>query len=73
MSGVYIKGMGMPKNCYDCIFGHNCPQYEALLWNEISKPRKADCPLIEVPNHGRLGDLDKLAEEIRECWDTYPR
>lgn len=58
---LLIKGMEMPKNCYSCWLGHKCPKYEALLWNEIGKERKADCPLIPVPPHGRLIDADKLA------------
>lgn len=27
------------------------------------------CPLIPVPEHGRLGDLDKLVEKIDGIWD----
>lgn len=59
---ILIKGMEMPKNCYSCWLGHKCPKYEALLWNEISKERKADCPLVPIPPHGRLIDADKLAK-----------
>jgi hypothetical protein len=60
--GIYLPDMEMPKNCYNCWLGHKCPKYEALLWNEINKERKADCPLVPVPPHGRLGDLDELKE-----------
>ena len=64
--GIYIKGnIKMPKNCYNCWLGHECPKYEALLWNEISKERKADCPLSYISPHGRLGDLDKLENNLR--------
>lgn len=27
------------------------------------KGRRSDCPLVPVPPHGRLGDLDALAEK----------
>lgn len=64
--GVYIniKGMEMPRNCYNCWLGLKCPKYEALLWNEINKERKADCPLVPVPPHGRLIDADELVNEL---------
>lgn len=59
--GVYIKGMNMPRNCADCFLEHKCEKYEALLWMEINKPRKSDCPLIEVKEpHGRLIDADAI-------------
>ena len=53
---VLIKGMEMPKNCGVCGFKDGC---------EFSVPlteRPFDCPLIEVPPHGRLGDLDELEQ-----------
>lgn len=52
--GVYIKGMEMPKNCGICGFKDGC---------EFSVPlteRPFDCPIIEVPPHGRLIDADKI-------------
>ena len=64
MGDILIKGMEMPTNCYNCWLGHKCPKYEALLWNEVNKERKADCPLIPVPPHGRLGDLDALIDKV---------
>ena len=63
---IIIKGMEMPKNCYNCWLGHKCQKYEALLWNEIDKERKPDCPLVPVPPHGRLGDLDALKAKAIE-------
>lgn len=63
--GIYIRGMEMPKNYYNCWLGHKCPKYEALLWNEINKERKADCHLVPVPEpHGRLVDADALSKNI---------
>ena len=63
---ILIKGMEMPKNCYHCWLGHKCPKYESLLWNEIGKERKADCPLVPVPPHGRLIDADALRKEVKK-------
>lgn len=67
MSGVYIPGMKVPESCFDCQFMYGrkyClvnrkieftdPEYSEL------KGRYDGCPLIPVPDHGRLGDLDAL-------------
>ena len=59
MSGVYIPDMGMPENCTDCkfmdeLFG------TCIALNDGSVAcfhGKADwCPLVFVPEHGRLVD-----------------
>lgn len=53
MSGVYIYGMQKPEKCDDC------PLQTADMICELST-----CPLIPVPDHGRLGDLDRLEKEL---------
>ena len=76
MSGVYIKGMEMPKNCAACRIGHRdtgwdnedneceivfCPiinQGSCLEDAEAKKHRL--CPLVPVPEHGRVIDADKI-------------
>ena len=68
--GVYIKGMEMPRTCYDCKLRRRngleliCPVLERsykIADTQILFVREKDCPLIEVPEpHGRLGDLDAL-------------
>lgn len=66
---VYIKGMKMPTNCcacpcsYDnqCAVTHEYPTFEE--WYE-SKPDW--CPLIPVPDHGRLIDANAFSEKILE-------
>lgn len=73
--GVYIKGMEMPKTCNDCplhelffAFGKQnivcSPTGHALGGideKHLKESRNAGyCPLIEIPPHGRLGDLDEL-------------
>ena len=65
MSGIYIPNMEMPTTCYD-----NCP-CQSLHWcnvlKEITEPmtgkRIDNCPLISVPDHGRLIDADALQAE----------
>ena len=69
--GVYIKGMEMPKTCYDCYFcrtydepnqGYFCiPLFADLHRTDFTKKRIDACPLIEVPTpHGRLIDAEWL-------------
>ncbi len=71
--GVYIKGMEMPKSCWDCEVGGakqmdnaTCPFYSMEYWEQENYQDKiADgCPLVPVPERGRLGDLDALKETI---------
>lgn len=82
MAGIYIKGMEMPENCYGCPIaqGYNRPAYCGLngsipkLWKEfddaLEKEIKPDfCPLIAVPDHGRLIDADAFAEFVHGKWE----
>lgn len=69
--GIYIN-MEMPKGCGFCPIkyfdgdGDCCP----FVGNSLGYSyRPDDCPLIPVPPHGRLGDLDKLVEKIDGIWD----
>ena len=66
--GVYIKGMEMPKNCFDCpLFDdvytdadgdddYSCSLGVPLDYYQGSGETKKDCPLIPIPAHGRLID-----------------
>ena len=72
---ILIKGMEMPKTCWDCA----CSIYyesqdkamcditdetlDYILWK---RERRPDCPLIELPPHGRLIDADKLSNQKYE-------
>ena len=60
---VIVKNMEMPQNCGECAFyidgacyGKGYRDYRSIM--DTAKPD--DCPLVELPPHGRLGDLDKL-------------
>jgi hypothetical protein len=55
---VLIKGMEMPNVCAYCFIDPSeCNLHSSVnIWRE----RHPDCPLTELPPHGRLGDLDKL-------------
>ena len=63
--GVYIN-MEMPKGCYDCTMESICNRW-ALHDAEWQKEnRDKDCPLVPVPEHGRLIDADALREDWLE-------
>ena len=74
---ILIKGMKMPKNCYDCPFirASYAGDYYCAMGNsteddlkKICGQKMADCPLVEIPApHGRLIDADKLLEKA--YWD----
>lgn len=70
--------MEMPKYCLEAI-GDNyrvvkiCPIRELCIrkWGGYIGALNVHsdaCPLVEVPPHGRLGDLDALAEHIRNVY-----
>ena len=71
---VLVKGMEIPKSCFYCPFREkvNPDDYVCMALNKefeetfslIVGKRHKDCPLIEVPPHGRLIDVDKLEEEV---------
>lgn len=45
---ILIKGMEMPKNCAKCLLKASC------IHRIYMGVRPSDCPLIELPPHGRL-------------------
>ena len=71
---VLIKGMEMPKNCSGCPLNYDqmaCKVTGTRWWSDTmvlmgfdsDKERLYDCPLIELPPHGRLIDADELANK----------
>lgn len=72
---ILIKGMMMPTRCEECpIFDveeDKCGIIGETNWIwaddetcETIHPRPSDCPLIELPPHGRLIDADDPLREI---------
>ena len=70
--GIYIKGMEMPKNCMDCPMNYD--SIDCTLVFDISlrdkdnefmyeDKRHPNCPLIELPPHGRLIDANALKDK----------
>ena len=65
--GVYIRDMEIPKSCRKCMIsqpdgcGWICPIIESkpIVDGRVNS-RHPHCPLVPVPPHGRLGDLDTV-------------
>ena len=66
---VYIKDMEMPKSCEDCRFCEN----DGVPWCCVMRRYidEISCPLIPVPEHGRLIDADALIATERETFEDY--
>ena len=71
---VIVKNMEMPKNCQECglyiegaCYAKGYRDYRSIM--DTAKPD--DCPLVELPPHGRLGDLDALYAEISNGNKAY--
>ena len=73
---ILIKGMEMPITCEDCNLESFCDLWvDARRMNNGNRAecRHSDCPLVEIPLHGRLIDADALKPKfIHGRWDdTY--
>lgn len=73
---ILIKNMRMPTSCSECAFcgyygkgDHVCDITGKDVVYELSlEKRREDCPLVELPPHGRLGDLDAMAFDESEAY-----
>lgn len=68
---VVVKGVDFPKTCGECEFNYNCfccqITNRRFYDNEEFEPfiqKLDDCPLIELPKHGRLIDADALKNDL---------
>lgn len=57
--GILIPNMKKPKGCDSCVFRYDKPDDDFCMANGKDIP--CDCPLIELPPHGRLIDADALS------------
>ena len=62
---VYIKGMEMPRDCVECQLNYDnfgCTLTGKRFYRQKNfdpgEERLNSCPLIPVPDHGRLIDAD---------------
>ena len=62
---ILIKGMEMPTSCLECQLNYD--MYKCVLTGKSTMLaddyRLNDCPLIELPPHGRLIDADAAMKQ----------
>lgn len=73
---ILIKGMEMPQNCFLCKLSYMSGErlFCSAMKNEEVLRSKIDsnCPLIELPPHGRLIDADALVKDLkRQCEEVF--
>lgn len=64
-----VTGNDIPQNCNECNLRHSlfCRAYDnRVLSSKGMRGRDKFCPLIEIPPHGRLGDLDALVKTLEQ-------
>lgn len=75
MSGIYIKGMKMPDRCFACpMCDTDCcgvSKGSYIEYREVDVDTAIDhrpdwCPLIPVPDHGRLIDADVVFKRLQK-------
>lgn len=79
MSGVYIPGMAMPSCCDECRFAveryeGSGVEYCAVMNNrgESTKVTTNSCPLVPVPDHGRLIEAGAAKEFLKSLSAALP-
>lgn len=61
---MYVKGMKMPESCSRCPMYKNCAGHDLNPLADVG--RGEHCPLVSVPPHGRLIDLDALFRDAEQ-------
>lgn len=81
---ILVKGVKMPRCCEVCPFNYDYYRCEALGDRfddreeiDMETQRLPDCPLVEIPPHGRLIDADYMkrhlmfSQGINDCGALY--
>ncbi len=73
---VYIKGMEMPKTCWDCPMMYDYLYCVVTMDKKLKEEARADsCPLVYVHEpHGRLIDADACIDYVcnnnQQAWEA---
>lgn len=70
MSGIYIKGMEMPKKGEYRITLYVCDDGYAYMDVDLFPVDKDRFEAVPAPPHGRLIDADELCTRLFSAWDT---
>lgn len=67
MADILIRGMEMPQSCWDCPIQVNpfCVLDLIELTDTEKRIRPENCPLVEIPPHGRLIDADLFSKVLK--------
>lgn len=70
MSDIVIRNMDMPKTCKECIEMKIPVRCRVIKQEPVTAVmtgynRPKDCPLVELPPHGRLIDADALIKNVK--------
>lgn len=78
---ILIKNMEQIDGCYYCPFltGTTCCACLItgnkvgidVVRDKYEDERMADCPLVALPEHGRLGDLDQIADRLHGFYEKH--
>ena len=68
MADILIRGMEMPTHCDDCTFYDGIFCARTGYYIHYPEEKLEECPLIEVPDHGRLIDADALHKLFEDQW-----
>lgn len=79
MSGLYLPGMEMPTRCIACQLNYDSCAciltgsrfYKYNTEFDPGEERLSDCPLVPIPDHGRLVDGDKIVEGCKDKEGRY--
>lgn len=86
MSGIYIPGMEMPKGCHSCLYSYLGRDYSRMFCGiddhyiadlqQWDKPyfwghKDDSCPIIPVPDHGRLIDANAVKGVFLDRYVIY--
>lgn len=73
---VLIKGIHIPTGCAVCFYNRDsrCLLLPGSGYDETNgENRRPNCPIIELPDHGDLVDVDLLKADCKEpnvWWET---
>lgn len=71
MSGIYIPGVEKPKSQEQCKFFDYAPfRADYCVLFSTCKGINA-CPIVAVPDHGRLIDADAFEKFVHDKWEDY--
>ena len=69
---ILIKGMEMPKSCYECEIRIECGCRVANSSGWLNNKIDDHCPFafVEIPKHGRLIDVDEFEKYVELEYET---